>query len=79
MMDESEKRIDEYLKDRVPGAMFRGLATLILEREPALSRGALSRSLRSRLAERGIDYHERTLRRQLSGAVSTVPVSCTST
>ncbi len=72
-MDESEKRIDEYLKDRVPGAMFRGLATLILEREPALSRGALSRSLRSRLAERGIDYHERTLRRQLSGAVSTVP------
>jgi predicted ATP-dependent Lon-type protease len=38
-----------------------------------VSRGALARELSQRLAPSGIRYHLRTLRRQLSGAVSTVP------
>jgi hypothetical protein len=59
--------------ERVPGALFRALATLFVRGHPAVSRGALARELSQRLAPSGIRYHLRTLRRQLSGAVSTVP------
>ncbi|WP_235879798.1 sigma-70 family RNA polymerase sigma factor [Polyangium aurulentum] len=59
--------------ERIPGAAFRAAAALHLQRNPALSREALARELRERLARRGIGYHLRTLKRQLSGAVSTVP------
>ncbi len=59
--------------ERVPGAMLRALAVLYLRRHPDVSRGALARELSRRLAAGGIHYHLRTLRRQLSGAVSTVP------
>lgn len=59
--------------ERVPGAAFRTAAALHLARTPNLSREALARDLRERLARRGIGYHLRTLKRQLSGAVATVP------
>jgi hypothetical protein len=59
--------------ERVPGAMFRVLALLYLRRHPDVSRGALARELRRRLASGAIHYDPGTLRRQLSGAVSTVP------
>lgn len=59
--------------ERIPGAMFRILAVLYLRRHPDVSRGALAWELSRRLASGGIHYHLRTLRRQLSGAVSTVP------
>ena len=59
--------------ERVPGAISRALAVLYLRGHPDVSRVALARELRRRLAPGGIHYHLRTLRRQLSGAVSTVP------
>ena len=59
--------------ERAPGALFRVLAVLYLRRHPDVPRGALARELRRRLAAGGIHYHLRTLGRQLSGAVSTVP------
>jgi len=60
--------------ERVPGALFRALGDLLLQRDPGLTRGALARSLRARLLERGVRYHDRTIRRQLRGRVSTVPI-----
>ncbi len=59
--------------ERVAGAIFRVLAVLYWRCHPDVSRGALARELSRRLASGGIHYHLRTLRRQLSGAVSTVP------
>ena len=59
--------------ERVPGAISRALAVLYLRGHPDVSRGALARELRRRLASGGIHYDLGTLRRQLSGAVSTVP------
>jgi RNA polymerase sigma-32 factor len=59
--------------ERIPGAAFRAAAALHLQRNPGLSREALARELRERLARRDIGYHLRTLKRQLSGAVATVP------
>ncbi len=59
--------------ERIPGAAFRAAAALHLQRTPSLSREALARELRERLSRSGIGYHLRTLKRQLSGAVATVP------
>jgi hypothetical protein len=59
--------------ERIPGAAFRAAASLHLTRSPHLSREALARELRERLERRGIGYHLRTLKRQLSGSVATVP------
>ncbi|MDI1478625.1 sigma-70 family RNA polymerase sigma factor [Polyangium sp. y55x31] len=59
--------------ERIPGAAFRAAAALHLQRNSYLSREALARDLRERLARHGIRYHLRTLKRQLSGAVATVP------
>lgn len=59
--------------ERVPGTIFRALAVLYRRRHPDLSRGALARELRRGLASGGIHYDLGTLRRQLRGAVSTVP------
>ncbi len=59
--------------ERVPGALFRALARLALLKRPDLTRPALIRSLRQRLSGRGLRCHERTLRRQLAGTVTTVP------
>jgi hypothetical protein len=59
--------------ERIPGATFRAMVARFVEQNPGLSREALARDLRERLAARGIDYHLRTLKRQISGAVATVP------
>ncbi len=59
--------------ERIPGATFRATVARFVERNPGMSREALARTLRERLSERGIDYHLRTLKRQISGAVATVP------
>ncbi|TKC97040.1 sigma-70 family RNA polymerase sigma factor [Polyangium fumosum] len=59
--------------ERIPGAAFRAAAALHLQRNTHLSREAIARDLRDRLARRGIRYHLRTLKRQISGAVATVP------
>jgi RNA polymerase primary sigma factor len=57
----------------VPGAMFRALGALLLQQDDTRTRGSLARLLRDRLRGRGVDYHDRTIRRQLQGLVSTVP------
>lgn len=59
--------------ERIPGVTFRATVAKFVEQNPGLSREALARDLRQRLAERGITYHLRTLKRQISGAVATVP------
>lgn len=59
--------------ERVPGAMFRSMGSFLLQQDPSRSRGALARLLRDRLGERGVRYHDRTIRRQLRGLVATVP------
>ncbi len=59
--------------ERVPGALFRSLGSLLLQQDGSRTRGALARLLRDRLRERGVHYHDRTIRRQLRGLVATVP------
>lgn len=59
--------------ERIPGATFRATVSRFVEKNPGLSREALARDLRERLAASGVDYHLRTLKRQISGAVATVP------
>src|SRR6266498_2465003 len=59
--------------ERVPGALFRAMANLFLLKNADSSRGALARNLQESLAKRGVDYHQRTLKRQLQGAISSVP------
>ena len=63
----------DHLAERVPGALFRAHARLLCIRRPELARPELMRTLRERLSRVGIDYHERTIRRQLSGSVVSVP------
>jgi len=63
----------EHEHERVRGAVFRAMAQLMMAEDAELSQGALARKLHQRLVARGLNYHERTTRRQLSGAVSTVP------
>lgn len=58
---------------RVDGARARALATMLVERGTSSSRWALSHTLWERLKSRGIVMHERTLRRQLNGQISSVP------
>lgn len=59
--------------ERVPGGFFRAMGALYFRGHPHCSQESLARDLGRRLAARGIEYHIRTLERQLTGAVSSVP------
>lgn len=59
--------------DRVSGELFRNMAVLCLKMRPNLSRQALAQQIRKRLLLKNLPYHERTIARQLSGAVFSVP------
>jgi RNA polymerase primary sigma factor len=59
--------------ERTPGALFRAMGALFLLEKPASSREALARELAEDLGALGVDYHVRTLKRQLAGRVSSVP------
>ena len=59
--------------ERVPGAFFRAMGAHYFKGHPDSSQEFLARDLGRRLAARGIEYHIRTLKRQLTGAVSSVP------
>jgi len=59
--------------ERVPGAFFRAMGALYFKGRPDSSEESLARDLGRRLAACGIEYHFRTLERQLTGAVSSVP------
>ena len=58
--------------ERTPGALFRAMGALYL-RKTDYSREALARELKEHLETVGVDYHVRTLKRQLTGSVATVP------
>lgn len=58
---------------RIPGALVRAMTDLLLKTRPGLSRMAVARRLRDRLASHGVQYNERTIRRQLNGSVTSVP------
>lgn len=58
---------------RIPGALFRAMATFFLQENPNRSREALARELHQKLLCGGIRYHLRTLKRQLTGRIASVP------
>ncbi|MFQ6004249.1 MAG: RNA polymerase sigma factor RpoD/SigA [Woeseia sp.] len=58
---------------RLPGDLLRAMGTLYLRKCPKASQERLAQTLKCQLDARGIDYHIRTLRRQLTGSVLTVP------
>ncbi len=58
---------------RVSGELTRAMSTLYLGARPDWSRERLIRHLKDKLTENGVHFHERSLRRQLGGAVESVP------
>ncbi len=66
-------RRGHFQRGRVPGGRVRALGELYLRHHPDCSATDLARLLRNRLSLRGVKYHPRTLRRQLSGSTETVP------
>lgn len=65
----------EIREERLPGHLFRGMGILYLRLKPGASRESLARALRAEFEHRGVHYHRRSLKRQLSGSVSTVPAA----
>lgn len=65
----------EIPEERLPGDLFRRMGILYLRFKPDASRESLARALRAELADRGVRYHVRSLKRQLDGSVSTVLTS----
>lgn len=59
--------------ERTPGALFRAMGKLFLHKKPGGSCQALAHDLQEHLATRGVDYQVRTLERQLTGRILTVP------
>ena len=58
---------------RQPGDLFRAIGALYLRKKPEACHERLAKELRDHLKEFGVDYHVRTLKRQLTGRVATVP------
>ena len=58
--------------ERMPGALFRAMGALVLQKKDC-TREALAYELQEHLETLGVDYHVRTLKRQLTGSVSSVP------
>ena len=58
---------------RVSGELTRAMSTLYLSARPEWSRERLIRHLKDKLTENKVHFHERSLRRQLGGAVESVP------
>ena len=56
----------------LPGALFRAVGVLFLQKKE-VSREALARELKEHLATLGVSYQVRTLKRQLTGKVASVP------
>ena len=58
---------------RVPGDLFRAMGVLYLRVNRESSRESLARKLQALLEPLGVRYHIRSLKRQLTGIVATVP------
>ncbi|MBI2376107.1 MAG: hypothetical protein HYV07_19090 [Deltaproteobacteria bacterium] len=69
----SERGRNHGSRDRVPGVFFRAMAGVYLEARPEVPREAVVKRLTARLLDQGIEYHVRTVRRQLLGVVDSVP------
>jgi hypothetical protein len=76
--DRSEVTASKYASlhsslDRRSGELFRAMGDLYVASRSGWTRQALARELQKRLADQGVGYHLRTLKRQLTGAVRSVP------
>ncbi len=68
-----ERRRNHGSRARIPGDFFRATAHLYLELRPDVARENLARRIANHLALQGVEYHVRTVRRQILGIVTTVP------
>ena len=66
---------DNNRTSRLPGDLFRAMGVFYLLMKRDLSQESLARKLCAQLDGIGVHYHVRTIKRQLSGDVATVPVS----
>ncbi|MCK6547398.1 sigma-70 family RNA polymerase sigma factor [Myxococcota bacterium] len=66
-------RRDHGSPERLSGDLFRATVELYVRKLERATRASLVRELKSRLAAKGIEYHEATLKRQMSGHVASVP------
>ena len=70
----SERRRNHGSRARIPGGLFRAMAGYYLEtRAEEVTREGLARQIAQRLGDDGIEYHVRTVRRQILGVVASVP------
>jgi hypothetical protein len=60
------------IEQRVPGHYFRAMAALFLKLNPRISTSVLTARLQQKLRAHDLSYHHRTIRRHLSGTISTV-------
>ena len=58
--------------ERLPGDFFRAMGALYLPKKPDACRAWLAEELQDELREAGVEYHVRTLKRQLTGKVAIV-------
>ena len=58
---------------RLPGDLFRAMGDLYLLKKPEVGPTSLAAELKRELENVGIDYHVRTLKRQLDGQIATIP------
>ena len=68
-----ERRRNHGSRARIPGDFFRATAQLYLELKPDVPRENLARRIARHLGAQGVEYHVRTIRRQILGIVTTVP------
>lgn len=68
-----ERKRNHGTRARIPGDLFRAMAQLYLERRPDITREGLARRIARQLQSDGVEYHVRTVRRQILGIVSSVP------
>lgn len=68
-----ERKRNHGTRARIPGDLFRAMAALYLERRPDITREGLARRIARQLQGQGVEYHVRTVRRQILGIVTSVP------
>lgn len=68
-----ERKRNHGTRARIPGDLFRAMARLYLERRPDVTREGLARRIARQLEGQGVEYHVRTVRRQILGIVTSVP------
>ncbi len=71
--DRLEHRRSHGSLERIPGTLARAMAEFVLSKGLFPSKESLARRLCKDLESYGVTYHVRTLKRQISGAIGTVP------